>query len=1032
MDNTNFKFACPHCGQHLEAESDWVGMEVECPRCGKAITVPKPPSAKAAEPASSDNSVKPHSPPVIKTIAKGKEDASPSAPPIITVVSKSKATSKTQPRKADNSNGWKNTQPRVNSFPKWAYAGAAVIVVCIVAIIFLRVLHDKRTRADEASQGINKDENYNQSNESVLPRPSRDTPARRLNSLETSYSEALEALRPETGKRDVVKAYKGFVEVEKRGYKPAELAVAHMCWAMTDEEKEKLKTFGIDVPGGWAFVVDLMHAANVLELRLAKCELGLLEMSRGNRSKGLKLVQEAAAEGSRTAKVFLAYLEQQSAKSGMSKDLIAQIMTGNKETLANFQELCETELKIEFLLSLTQPPKYVDNGQVENRAIAFASEGKRLKPTPLGRENLKGFDPYKGKSKEDIEKMRQDLLLDNKTLLDKVIDGKITPPDIYGHFFDAKTGHLYRSDGGIPHMKAEIWNARMDYSTSHRKPMNPPTLYDDLMLGIAEAPIITEHHFDAQTGFINARDEKELHALAAIWNLRMEYSLSRRKPSNPPTLLELVAFGEVMPPIPSYHHFDSKTGHIYRNDGKAIDIEAEVWNGRMDYSTSRRRTSNPPTMYDDLMMGVIQAPPVDGYHHLNPKTGLIYRLDDRWGLSLVAAIWNLRMEYSLSGRTPSDPPTIYDQIVQEKESPPNISQHYCDYKTGFLYRIDQQPLHSLASIWNMRMFKSVNGNPPTSMPKLYQQLIDGTARTPLLDNHFFDFKTGLLYRTDGAELAEEAKEWNRQMSGLTPVKSADHSQNNSQIAPIRHDTSGTLASIGAEVHDDKYGQYVNTTSGTEKMPTEEHIANNIPETKPQQSESTSVETSIDVPADMQQSQLERQLKELSRTPVDYEVAGKWFKIADEIENDGRRQQALMAAGAALIYSKKGDVYQNHLRQMLDNAVAFENEFMVACSDCKGSNQSKRSCASCKGTGRCHYANCQGGRHRVHQINGDTYEKCRECKGSGRCQKCNGKGYLFEKCPRCGGKGKTMDRDLLLAAYKKHAGIAANQKNFERK
>lgn len=43
MDNqAPFKFACPHCGQHLEAEPDMVGMELECPSCGKAITVPEP------------------------------------------------------------------------------------------------------------------------------------------------------------------------------------------------------------------------------------------------------------------------------------------------------------------------------------------------------------------------------------------------------------------------------------------------------------------------------------------------------------------------------------------------------------------------------------------------------------------------------------------------------------------------------------------------------------------------------------------------------------------------------------------------------------------------------------------------------------------------------------------------------------------------------------------------------------------------------------------------------------------------------
>lgn len=39
---TEFKFACPHCGQHLSAELDWVGMEIECPACGKTLIVPHP------------------------------------------------------------------------------------------------------------------------------------------------------------------------------------------------------------------------------------------------------------------------------------------------------------------------------------------------------------------------------------------------------------------------------------------------------------------------------------------------------------------------------------------------------------------------------------------------------------------------------------------------------------------------------------------------------------------------------------------------------------------------------------------------------------------------------------------------------------------------------------------------------------------------------------------------------------------------------------------------------------------------------
>ena len=41
MDNqVQFIFTCPHCGQQLEAEQDMVGMELECPACGKPLQVP--------------------------------------------------------------------------------------------------------------------------------------------------------------------------------------------------------------------------------------------------------------------------------------------------------------------------------------------------------------------------------------------------------------------------------------------------------------------------------------------------------------------------------------------------------------------------------------------------------------------------------------------------------------------------------------------------------------------------------------------------------------------------------------------------------------------------------------------------------------------------------------------------------------------------------------------------------------------------------------------------------------------------------
>lgn len=38
-EEKSFKFNCPHCGQHLDAEHDMVGMEFDCPACGQPLTV---------------------------------------------------------------------------------------------------------------------------------------------------------------------------------------------------------------------------------------------------------------------------------------------------------------------------------------------------------------------------------------------------------------------------------------------------------------------------------------------------------------------------------------------------------------------------------------------------------------------------------------------------------------------------------------------------------------------------------------------------------------------------------------------------------------------------------------------------------------------------------------------------------------------------------------------------------------------------------------------------------------------------------
>ena len=45
-----FKFRCPYCGQKLEADEEWSGMESGCPRCGRTFAIPAPPAAEVRQP----------------------------------------------------------------------------------------------------------------------------------------------------------------------------------------------------------------------------------------------------------------------------------------------------------------------------------------------------------------------------------------------------------------------------------------------------------------------------------------------------------------------------------------------------------------------------------------------------------------------------------------------------------------------------------------------------------------------------------------------------------------------------------------------------------------------------------------------------------------------------------------------------------------------------------------------------------------------------------------------------------------------
>jgi len=48
MDELGFKFECQFCRQRIEAPPDIYGQIIDCPKCGKAIAVPVPPSEEAS------------------------------------------------------------------------------------------------------------------------------------------------------------------------------------------------------------------------------------------------------------------------------------------------------------------------------------------------------------------------------------------------------------------------------------------------------------------------------------------------------------------------------------------------------------------------------------------------------------------------------------------------------------------------------------------------------------------------------------------------------------------------------------------------------------------------------------------------------------------------------------------------------------------------------------------------------------------------------------------------------------------------
>lgn len=161
MNNqAKFTFDCPHCGQSLEAEADWVGLECDCIYCGKPLVVPKPERAKGRLLSSADSAY--------REDAHCPADApkTPSRAPVITVMSRpnpidSEVQSQHQTNKA-------NFRKRI---PKWAYCASCVAVLVIVGFVSILPITGRKRNDDMHSSAKNIANSDDSSEKKLLPRP---------------------------------------------------------------------------------------------------------------------------------------------------------------------------------------------------------------------------------------------------------------------------------------------------------------------------------------------------------------------------------------------------------------------------------------------------------------------------------------------------------------------------------------------------------------------------------------------------------------------------------------------------------------------------------------------------------------------------------------------------------------------------------------------------------------------------------------------------------------------------------------------
>ncbi len=653
MSNPTFKFACPHCGQHLEAEPDWEGMESECPECGETLTVPPPPPVLSPE-APSHADTKATSRQVSEVLSGADTTAIPDTEAL-------SAADNNQPTamQEDGAAGYETVRGtssrergfRLKSFfvshrEMIATIASVLIAPVVVRVAFLEpVYHNDYTSHRYDSKPVQGGQSGYSGGGS-------------------SYGSAWASLTrdQQLAMGKVMYMFYRFTSMQQQATNVDSSQVAGMTLLMGVAAANLLPQVNDDdapedFRRAWRKYAVCLAASNVGNA----FESGSSQYGGGLSAQDLGNIRMAKEE---LAKAQVAFLR-----------IIAKYGVDNLKSVSE-----EVQAKI-------------DSGQWSINDLL-----REQKPKPQVEAQKKSAPKH---SEPEM------------SLVEKVMAGKEQPPK-YSHYHLDDQFHLLPDDGWKGNnLPVELWNARIDYDVANRQPPISPTLYDRLMLGKVNLPKVSDaHHLNAKTGLLYRNDGKPLDFAAQLWNIQMKFDCSGRRVSSPPTLFEEVATGKVQPPRIQYHVLD-ESGHLLCPDGE-LDIEADVWNARMDYSAARCQPSSPPTLYDKVMLGDVKLHDkvihgnlkLSSYHypvghHFDPKTGFIYRRDNQ-RLCQDAVLWNLRMKYSLSGCTPSSPPTLLDEIAAEKAPRYNFSHVYLD-EEGFYHAVDSYNLPNELVIWNQRM-----------------------------------------------------------------------------------------------------------------------------------------------------------------------------------------------------------------------------------------------------------------------------------------------------------------------------------------